>query len=93
MLSIWLSALLILLSVAASAHEAKHYDDGATTHCTLCFHQHQLNQIVHSSPPLLAVVKQGIEVQELTYHTYMPVFTGVYLARGPPFTPISNVTL
>jgi hypothetical protein len=88
-ISMGLCALLMLLSVASSAHESLHYDDGASTHCTLCFHQHQLNHILESKTVSLPVIKQGVVVLEFELKSYSVGFTALYFARGPPSYSIS----
>lgn len=84
-----LCALLMFLSVASSAHESLHYDDGASTHCTLCFHQHQLNHLLESKTISLPVIKQDVVVLEFILKSYSVGFTAHYLARGPPSYSIS----
>ncbi|WP_445946470.1 ABC-type zinc uptake system zinc chaperone [Shewanella sp.] len=88
-ISMGLCALLMFLSVASSAHESLHYDDGASTHCTLCFHQHQLNHLLESKTISLPVIKQDVVVLEFILKSYRVGFTAHYLARGPPSYSIS----
>ncbi|CAM4275059.1 DUF2607 domain-containing protein [Shewanella denitrificans] len=89
MISIGLCALLMFLSLASSAHESLHYDDGASTHCTLCFHQHQLNHLLESKTVFLPVIKQGVVQLEFILESRITGFTAHYLARGPPSDSIS----
>jgi hypothetical protein len=83
-IAIWLSAILIVLSIAASAHSVKHLDDGVQNHCTLCFHQHQLNKTLHSSPFVFAVIKQTFERQQYSLPFLLSVFQAYYQSRAPP---------
>jgi hypothetical protein len=83
-IAIWLSAILIMLSIAASAHSVKHLDDGVQNHCTLCFHQHQLNKTLHSSPFVFAVIKQTFEREQYSLPFLLSVFQTYYQSRAPP---------
>lgn len=84
-ISIWLAAVLVLLSFAASAHSVTHLDDGAKTHCTLCFHQHQFNKILLSQPLVLDLARQRFDVVEFVLPILVSKHISVYLSRGPPF--------
>ena len=84
LIAVWLSAILLVLSVAASAHSVVHIDEGAKTHCTLCFHQHQLDQALPQQGAVLecnlqqsALLSIAQPVLSLTPHV-------VYLSRAPP---------
>ncbi|EGT3625314.1 MULTISPECIES: ABC-type zinc uptake system zinc chaperone [Shewanella] len=85
-ISIWLSAILILLSFAASAHSVTHLDDGAKTHCTLCFHQHQLNKILLTQPLTLNLGVQHFDVVEFVLPPSISEHVSVYRSRAPPVT-------
>jgi hypothetical protein len=84
MISIWLAALLILLSFAASAHSVTHLDDGAKTHCTLCFHQHQFNKILLTQPLVLNLAVQRFDVVEFVLPVFLSKHISVYRSRAPP---------
>lgn len=84
-ISIWLAAVLILLSLAASAHSVTHLDDGAKTHCTLCFHQHQLNKILLTHPLTLNLAIQHFDVVEFILPSSILEHVSVYRSRAPPF--------
>ncbi|ASF15855.1 ABC-type zinc uptake system zinc chaperone [Shewanella xiamenensis] len=83
-ISIWLAAVLILLSFVASAHSVTHLDDGAKTHCTLCFHQHQLNKILFTAPQTLNLAIQRFDVCEFVLPVTFFKHVSVYLSRAPP---------
>ncbi|MEL4391137.1 ABC-type zinc uptake system zinc chaperone [Shewanella xiamenensis] len=83
-ISIWLAAVLILLSFVASAHSVTHLDDGAKTHCTLCFHQHQLNKILFTAPQTLNLAIQRFDVCEFVLPVTFFEHISVYLSRAPP---------
>ncbi|MBW0278958.1 MULTISPECIES: hypothetical protein [Shewanella] len=83
-ISIWLAAVLILLSFVASAHSVTHLDDGAKTHCTLCFHQHQLNKILFTAPQTLNLAIQRFDVCEFVLPVTFFEHVSVYLSRAPP---------
>ena len=85
-IAIWLSAILIVLSIAASAHSVRHLDDGVQNHCTLCFHQHQLNKTIHSSNIVFVVTKQTFVRQQYTLPFYLRVFSSYYQSRAPPIS-------
>ncbi|PIW59709.1 ABC-type zinc uptake system zinc chaperone [Shewanella sp. CG12_big_fil_rev_8_21_14_0_65_47_15] len=85
-ISIWLAAVLVLLSFAASAHSVTHLDDGAKTHCTLCFHQHQLNKILLTQPLTLDLAAQQFDVVESVLPPSISKHLSVYHSRAPPFT-------
>jgi lantibiotic modifying enzyme len=84
-IAIWLCAILLVLSFAASAHNARHHHDGANTnHCTLCFHKHQFNKTVNSTEFIFAVQKQQFEILTVDI-PYFSAFTRVvYHSRAPP---------
>ncbi|MBQ4890620.1 ABC-type zinc uptake system zinc chaperone [Shewanella sp. MMG014] len=84
LIAIWLSAMLVLLSFAASAHNSVHLHDGASTQCTLCFHQHQLQKTLPSTDVNIAVVRQTFEPTiESIVASYFAHQT-VYHSRAPP---------
>ncbi|MCH1930898.1 ABC-type zinc uptake system zinc chaperone [Shewanella sp. A25] len=83
-ISVWLSAVLLLLSFVASAHSVTHLDDGAQTHCTLCFHQHQFNKILLTAPSSLDIAKQQIDVVEFIEPATRFEHKSVYQSRAPP---------
>lgn len=85
-IAIWLSAILIVLSIAASAHSVRHLDDGVQNNCTLCVYQHQLNKALHSSTIVFAVVKQTFERQQYVLPTLLSVFKAYYQSRAPPIS-------
>nr|WP_248278773.1 ABC-type zinc uptake system zinc chaperone [Shewanella sp. DNRA4] len=75
---------MILLSFVASAHSVTHLDDGAKTHCTLCFHQHQLNKILFTAPQTLNLAIQRFDVCEFVLPVTFFKHVTVYLSRAPP---------
>jgi hypothetical protein len=84
-IAIWLSALLIFLSFAASAHSVEHIDDsGAQNHCTLCFHKHQLNKLLPTHHFELAVSLQTYEVSFVVTHEQISLHTSFFRSRAPP---------
>ncbi|MCP3128566.1 ABC-type zinc uptake system zinc chaperone [Shewanella sp. KJ2020] len=85
-LSIWLAAVLVVLSFAASAHSVTHLDDGVQTHCTLCFHQHQLNKILLTQPLTLNLAVQQFDVVEFNLPSFISKHFSVYRSRAPPFS-------
>ncbi|WP_228768427.1 ABC-type zinc uptake system zinc chaperone [Shewanella sp. TC10] len=82
---VWLSAMLVLLSFAASAHNAIHDHDALSTSCTLCVHQHQFNASLPSSELSVAVVRQHFETVTYNCRTYFSVHQSLYSSRAPPF--------
>ncbi|GGQ32525.1 ABC-type zinc uptake system zinc chaperone [Shewanella litoralis] len=83
-IAIWLSAILIVLSIAASAHSVRHLDDGVQNHCTLCFHQHQLNKTIHTSELVFTASKQTFERLQFTLPCLVSAFQAYYQSRAPP---------
>ncbi|MCE9685854.1 ABC-type zinc uptake system zinc chaperone [Shewanella sp. AS16] len=83
-IAIWLSAILVLLSLAASAHSVTHLDDGATSHCTLCFHQHQLNKMLPLQPLYLKSDGQQFERLSFSLPSYVSQHSSCYHSRAPP---------
>jgi len=83
-IAIWLSAILLVMSVAASAHSVEHIDDGAKKHCTLCFHQHQFDQVLPQQDANLDFISQLAEPTV----TAQPILTLThsvnYHSRAPP---------
>jgi len=86
LIAIWLSAILLVLSVAASAHSVEHIDDGAKTHCTLCFHQHQLDQVLPQQDANLDFICQQVEPTTAVRPTLTLTHSVTYLSRAPPVT-------
>lgn len=86
LIAIWLSAILLFLSVAASAHSVEHIDDGAKTHCTLCFHQHQFDKVLPQQDANLEFISQQYEPLIIAIHHVTPVYRVTYLSRAPPFS-------
>ena len=84
LIAIWLSAILLVLSVAASAHSVEHIDDGAKTHCTLCFHQHQFNQVLPQQDANLEFISQHYEATSIAQPSLALVQRVTYLSRAPP---------
>ncbi|MEC4725522.1 ABC-type zinc uptake system zinc chaperone [Shewanella sp. D64] len=84
-IAIWLSALLICLSFAASAHSVEHINDGgAQTHCTLCFHKHQLNKLLPTHHFDLTVNLQTYEVSLVVIDEQTSQHTSFFRSRAPP---------
>jgi hypothetical protein len=84
-IAIWLSALLICLSFAASAHSVEHIDDGgAQNHCTLCFHKHQLNKLLPTHYFDLTVNLQTYEVSLFVIDEQTSKHTSFFRSRAPP---------
>ncbi len=83
-IAIWLSAILLILSVAASAHSVEHFDEGAKTHCTLCFHQHQLDQVLPQQDANLEVISQQYQLNITVRPTLVLTPSVNYLSRAPP---------
>ncbi|RTR40525.1 ABC-type zinc uptake system zinc chaperone [Shewanella canadensis] len=82
--AIWLSAILICLSFAASAHSVHHIDDGAKGHCTLCFHQHQLNKILPTSLFNFPTSVPTFEVVSYPARKHRARHVNVFRSRAPP---------
>jgi hypothetical protein len=85
-IAIWLSAILLLLSVAAAAHSVEHIDDGAITHCTLCFHQHQLDQVLPQQDANFNFISQQVEVKQTAQRILALPHSVTYQSRAPPVT-------
>jgi len=85
LIAIWLSAILLVLSVAASAHSVEHIDEGAKTHCTLCFHQHQFDQVLPQQDANLEFIGQYYEARSIAQPLLALVHSVTYLSRAPPF--------
>ncbi|WP_076412036.1 ABC-type zinc uptake system zinc chaperone [Shewanella sp. UCD-KL12] len=84
--ALWLSAILICLSFAASAHSVEHIDHGVQEHCTLCFHKHQLNKLLPSELLHLAVVSQTFEPIAFQLIERHAVHTNAFRSRAPPIS-------
>ena len=83
-LAIGLSALVLLLSVAASAHSVKHLNHNLTEHCTLAFHQHQFASGLSTSTPKLPIKIQQVITSEFTVAVCEMPFAALYHSRAPP---------
>ncbi|MGB1262807.1 MAG: ABC-type zinc uptake system zinc chaperone [Cognaticolwellia sp.] len=84
LIAIWLSAILLVLSVAASAHSIEHIDEGAKTHCTLCFHQHQFNNVLPQQDANLDIISQQVEATQVVQPQVIRTKRVTYLSRAPP---------
>ena len=83
-LAIGLSALVLLLSVAASAHSVEHVHHGLTEHCTLAFHQHQFASGLANSTPTLPIAVQQVVTTEFRLEVCERLFVALYQSRAPP---------
>jgi hypothetical protein len=83
-IAIWLSAILLVLSVAASAHSVEHLEEGANKHCTLCFHQHQFNQALPQQDANLEFIRQQVEPTYIAQLTSAYSYHITYQSRAPP---------
>nr|WP_283102794.1 ABC-type zinc uptake system zinc chaperone [Shewanella abyssi] len=85
-LVIGLIAVFLCLSFAASAHDLSHLDDGAQNHCTLCYHQHQVNKLLPSFEFHIALERQSVESQEYIPATFDSPHVSFFNSRAPPVT-------
>ncbi|WP_077755161.1 ABC-type zinc uptake system zinc chaperone [Shewanella psychrophila] len=83
-IALWLSAILICLSFAASVHSVEHIDHGAKGHCTLCFHKHQLNKLLPSIPFSLPASTQTFEPVSYLVCKRLASHVSVFRSRAPP---------
>ncbi|RYV03825.1 ABC-type zinc uptake system zinc chaperone [Shewanella sp. OPT22] len=83
-LAMGLSVLVVLLSVAASAHSVEHVNHGLTEHCTLAFHQHQFAGGLANSTPTLPIQIQSVIISEFAITVCEVPFTASYRSRAPP---------
>ena len=79
-----LIAVFLCLSFAASAHDLSHLDDGAQNHCTLCYHQHQVNKLLPSFELNIAIERQFIELLEYTLRSFNSQHVSFFNSRAPP---------
>ncbi|MCL1139358.1 ABC-type zinc uptake system zinc chaperone [Shewanella pneumatophori] len=79
-----LLAVFLCLSFAASAHSLSHLDDGATNHCTLCYHQHQVNNLLPSCELKIAIERQEVESQEYILPVFYSRHVSFFQSRAPP---------
>ena len=82
--TIWLSAILLILSVAASAHSVEHISDGAKSDCTLCFHQYQLDKLLPQQDANFEVISQQYERAAIAQPLLSIAHSVNYLSRAPP---------
>ncbi|WP_372872659.1 ABC-type zinc uptake system zinc chaperone [Shewanella sp.] len=73
-----------MLSFVSSAHSVSHLDEGANSHCTLCFHQHQLNKLLPGTS--IATVPAGMvhEAPVTESLIWRTAERPAAQARGPP---------
>jgi len=84
-ITIWLCAILVVLAFAASNHSAQHHQDGVNSHhCTLCFHQHQLNKTLTSFSFSILIQKQQYQVDDVIFSDFESVSQFYYHSRAPP---------
>jgi len=85
-IAIWLCAILVVLAFAVSNHSVQHHEDGVNTHhCTLCFHQHQLNKTLNSFAFSIPVQKQHYQTSVDIFSEFESVSLFYYNSRAPPF--------
>ncbi len=84
-IAIWLSAILLILSVAASVHSIEHIEEGAKTNCSLCFHLHQLDKILPQQYANLEFINQRHEQISIAKPIVILIHNVTYLSRAPPF--------
>jgi|GEM_PF-687300 len=89
--AIWLSAILICLSFAASAHSVQHIDDGAQGHCTLCYHQHQLNKLLPSSLFNFPTSVPTFDVVSYQVHEHQRAHVNLFRSRAPPVSALNQI--
>ncbi|CAM3564999.1 ABC-type zinc uptake system zinc chaperone [Shewanella violacea] len=83
-IALWLSAILICLSFAASVHSVEHIDHGDKGHCTLSIHKHQLNKLLPSVPFILPVSIQTFELTSYRVCERRAPHVSVFRSRAPP---------
>jgi len=84
-IAIWLCAILLVLAFTASNHSAQHHKDGVNAHhCTLCFHQHQLNKTLTSFSFSIPVQKQQYQSNIDIFSEFESVSLFYYHSRAPP---------
>ena len=84
LIAIWLSAILLMMSVAASAHSVEHIDEGVKTHCTLCFNQHQFDQVLPQQDANFEFNCQQFEAANTLQPIVALTHCVTYLSRAPP---------
>ncbi|MFS1424245.1 DUF2607 family protein [Shewanella sp. 10N.286.48.B5] len=83
-IAMWLCAMLVLLSFAASAHESVHKHESINTHCSLCFHKHQVHKTLPSIEFSIPVVRQEYELTPLANSESLSSHQAYYHSRAPP---------
>lgn len=81
---IWLNAILLVLSVAASAHSVEHVDEGAKADCTLCFHQSQIDQVLPQQDANVELISQQYEQIFIAQPALCIAHSVHYHSRAPP---------
>jgi hypothetical protein len=84
LIAIWLSAILFVLSVAASAHSVEHIDESAKTHCTFCFHQHQFDHVLPQQDANFEFISPQYETMSIAQPSLALLISVSYLSRAPP---------
>ena len=82
---IWLSVILLILSVAVSVHSVEHIDEGAKTNCSLCFHLHQLDKVLPQQYANVEISNQKHDLISITQPIVRLTHSVIYLSRAPPF--------
>lgn len=83
-IAIGLSAILLILSFAASAHSVTHLDDGVNSHCTLCFHQHQFTKVLPTQGISLQLEPQLFNLTGYALPLSFFRHINVFRSRAPP---------
>lgn len=84
-IAIGLSAILLILSFAASIHTVTHSDDGMSNDCTLCFHHHQLNKVLPTHSVSLQLEPQLFDLARYVLPHSFFRHINVFRSRAPPF--------
>ncbi|MGI2170930.1 DUF2946 domain-containing protein [Shewanella sp. MF05960] len=85
-LTLWLIAMVVLLSVASSIHSITHIEDTAKHHSVHCSSLHQLQNVITSTPYIVPVMVQSYVRQQFQLISFTSQFTRFFNTRAPPQT-------
>ncbi|WP_350354802.1 DUF2946 domain-containing protein [Shewanella psychrotolerans] len=85
-ITLWLIAVMVLLSLATSIHSVVHLKEKPTDQCVLCIHQHLHQNAITSTPFNFHLTQQQFVPAEFTAITYNRPFRFFFNSRAPPIT-------
>lgn len=85
-LAVWLTAMLLCFTFTVAAHSVEHIDDGAITHCELCFNQSKFEHCIAATSFSLIISKTTFTDNRYPVPYFYSKYYSLLHNRDPPFT-------